>query len=135
MKEQLSRRARHLLAALVAFGGASPAFAQAPPAPFPVMSPVAPAEEPIEIFYGASKVSPPAPVPVPEPVPVIPASAPSETTSTDQLKPAEAIVEAMHSVRDGTRDVSAAAVGLLALALGMHCLGYLVQESRVWRLR
>lgn len=98
---QFIRRARVALVGL-AIGGANVAFAQQPPAPFPV---VAPAEEPVEIIYGIRKVST-------TPAEVIPVSA-SISTSRNEAKTAEAFVEALHSVRDGTRDITAATVGLL----------------------
>ena len=100
-RTQFIRRARFALVGL-AIGGANVAFAQQPPAPFPV---VAPAEEPVEIIYGTTKVST-------TPAEVIPVSA-SISMPRNEVKSAEAFVAALHSVRDGTRDITAATVGLL----------------------
>jgi len=76
---------------------------------------VAPAEEPIEIYYGTTKVTPTrlvTPAPAPEAGPVVPAAAKSGPHQ-DGIRRAEALVDTLQSVRDGTREISAAAVSVL----------------------
>jgi hypothetical protein len=96
--------------------GAGLAQAQLPPAPLPILKP-AQADEPIEIIYGTTKLPAPTPLPmsapaVPEPAaPVIPAAAAIETTPSPRT--GEAIAETLRSFRDGTREVTSAAAGLL----------------------
>ncbi|HXD87168.1 MAG TPA: hypothetical protein VN641_11785 [Urbifossiella sp.] len=103
-------RSRPLLAGLAAsalFAAAGPAWAQPAPAAFPLADAAA-NEEAIEIYYGTAKR---APVHMPAPAaPVIQASA---IEPAKEQHSAVAFTEAMHSIRDGTREVSAAAVGVL----------------------
>ncbi|HEY2911015.1 MAG TPA: hypothetical protein VGI99_12255 [Gemmataceae bacterium] len=103
-------RSRPLLVGLTAsalFAAAGPASAQTVPAAFPLAY-AAPNEQTIEIYYGTAKR---APVHMPAPAaPVIQASA---IEPAKEHHSARAFAEAMHSIRDGTREVSAAAVGVL----------------------
>ena len=108
-RETFRLRVRQLIAAF-AVSGSTTAIAQVPPAPFPIAAPSAPAEEPVEIYYGAIKL--PAPASMVEASLVVTASA-SSPARKDEPKSAEAFVAALHSVRDGTRDITAATVGLL----------------------
>ncbi|MFO0806875.1 MAG: hypothetical protein U0791_27535 [Gemmataceae bacterium] len=96
----MAAKVRTLIASFVLAGGSS-AAAQQPPAPFPVPA----QEEPIEIFYGTTRVTPER---APESAAVVPASAVEESP-----KAVHSFVEAMASVRDGSRDITSAAVGLL----------------------
>lgn len=96
-----NRKARAWIAALTLAGGSLPAFAQPPQV-----------EEEPEIYYGAAKVGP-APASVPDAAPVIPAVIPAAAESEAKPRAGESIAEAMHSVRDGTREVSSAAVRVL----------------------
>jgi hypothetical protein len=96
---------RKLAAALIVAGITHTAAAQDPPAAFPVPA----AEEPIEIIYGTQRVNP-EPMPPPVADPVVPASA---TTIVDAAKNSVSFLEAMASVREGTREMTSAAVGLL----------------------
>jgi len=98
-------KARKLIAALMLAGSANAAFSQDPPASFPVPAPAA--EEPIEIYYGTRRITP-EPVPAAEANAVVPASA---TEAKTQL--VNAFLDAMAGVRDGTREITAATVGLL----------------------
>jgi hypothetical protein len=108
---KLSRR---VLTACVAAASAGSAMAQAPPTPFPLMAMTsAPAQESIEIYYGTSKVSPISKPAVSDPGPVVPASAKSASAHQAPLRSAEALADTLHSLRDGTREISAAAVGVL----------------------
>lgn len=111
MEVRAQGRLRPMLAigAMLAFS--TPAWAQPMPGSFPLADP---SDDAIEIYYGTAKVAPRAPV-VRSRAPVVAAPAVIPAAAVEPAKPhsAEAFVEAMHSVRDGTRDVSAAAVGFL----------------------
>lgn len=113
------KKRRGVLAAGLMWAGSGTVLAQMPPAPFPVaaVNTTSSEEKPVEIYYGTQKVAPnvvPAmPAATPESGPVVPASAKNGPDSKEHLRPAEAIVATMHSVRDGARDISSAAVGVL----------------------
>ena len=111
-RETFRLRVRQLIAAF-AVSGTTTAAAQVPPAPFPIAAPSAPAEEPVEIYYGTVKL--PMSASTVEASLVVPASA-SSLAAKNEPKSAEAFVAALHSVRDGTRDITAATVGLLGKA-------------------
>ena len=99
MTSQLSRKMRRMVAVMILAGSASTLSAQQPPASTP-------AEEPIEIYYGTKRANP-EPPPSAEPSLVVPASAVEAAPSPP------AFSEAMASLRDGTRDITSATVGLL----------------------
>jgi hypothetical protein len=96
----MAAKMRRLIASVLLAGGSS-AAAQQPPAPFPVPA----AEAPIEIFYGTKRVTP---EPMPEAAAVVPAS-----VVEVQPKSVLTFQEALASVRDGSREIASAAVGML----------------------
>lgn len=97
----MAAKVRELIASLVLAGSGSLAAAQQPPAPFPVPA----MEEPIEIYYGTKRVTP---EPMPEAPAVVPVAAVEESP-----KAVSSFLDAMASVREGTREISSATVGLL----------------------
>src|SRR5579872_5476712 len=114
----LDRRALQLIAVLTALSGSGQVIAQTPSTPVPVTEPSAPMQEPIEIYYGARKVSP-VPANAAE-QPIVQASAIANAKNSERLYSTESISDVVRSVCDGMRDVSKTMGGFVSAVGGKH---------------
>jgi hypothetical protein len=112
----LDRRALQLVLVLAALAGGRAVIAQTPPAPLPVTEPPAPVHDPIEIYYGARKVSP-VPANAPEQT-IVQASATINPKNSDRLYTTESISEVVGVVCGGMRDITKAMNGFVSVVGG-----------------